>query len=183
MRTKATIGGLAAIVVVAGGAGAAIAHAQTTSPTPAAASASPTSGATTAAASAAKAKGDKGSEVAKQILGKIADFQHAEWVTKGDSNAYVTHDAIQGQVTAVSATAITVQSADGTSMTFAVNDQTKVHEPKPAKAGKKGATGTATTNGSTQTPTIADIKTGQTVVVGGEKSPDLTAKNILARAA
>ena len=114
------------------------------------------------------ARADKGGRVAaKQILGKVKDFQHAEWVTKGDNNTYVTHEAILGQVTAVSSTSITVKSTDGTSMTFAVTADTKVHQ-RQAK-------------GSTTTPTIADVKTGQTVLVGGEKSPDLTAKNIVAR--
>ena len=106
-------------------------------------------------------------DFAKHILGKVKDFQHAEWVTKGDGNTYVTHEAILGQVTAVSSTSITVKSTDGTSMTFAVTADTKVHQRQ---------------KGSTTTPTIADIKTGQTVLVGGEKSPDLTAKNIVARA-
>ena len=100
---------------------------------------------------------------------KVKDFQHAEWVTKGDSNTYVTHEAILGEVTAVSSSSITVRSTDGTSMTFAVAAGTKVHQRQT-----KGST--------TTTPTIADIKTGQTVLVGGEKSPDLTAQNIVARA-
>ena len=68
---------------------------------------------------------------AKQILGKVKDFQHAEWVTKGDGNTYVTHEAILGEVTAVSATSITVKSTDGTSMTFAVTADTKVHQRQP----------------------------------------------------
>ena len=69
----------------------------------------------------------------------------------------------------MSASSITVQSTDGTSMTFAVTAGTKVRQRQT-----KGST--------TTTPTIADIKTGQTVLVGGERSPDLTAKNIVARA-
>ncbi len=173
--TKVTLaGGVAALALVAGGAGMAIAHAQGTD-SPAAATASPTGGATTstgspgAPAKAAKAaKGGKfGGDVGKRILGNVKDFQHAEWVTKGDANAYVTHEAILGQVTAVSATSVSVKSADGTSMTFAVTADTKVHQRRV-----KGATAPAT-------PTIADVKTGQTVLVGGVKSPDLTAKNVL----
>ena len=31
-------------------------------------------------------------------------------------------------------------------------------------------------------PTIADVKSGQSVLVGGAKTPDLTAKNVLVRA-
>lgn len=167
--TKVTLaGGVAALALVAGGAGMAIAHAQGTA-SPAAATATPTGTATSTASPTGKpAKGDK--VAAKQILGKVKDFQHAEWVTKGDANTYVTHDAILGQVSAVSSTAITVKSADGTSMTFAVNADTKVHQRHT-----KGST-------STTTPTFADVKTGQTVLVGGAKSPDLTAKNVVLRA-
>ena len=32
------------------------------------------------------------------------------------------------------------------------------------------------------TLSIADVKTGQTVLVGGAKTPDLTAKNVVVRA-
>ena len=176
MWRKATIGGLAALAIVAGGAGVTIAHAAQTSTGPTVASADPTGTATPSPSATGKpakaARADKGGRVAaKQILGKVKDFQHAEWVTKGDGNTYVTHEAILGEVSAVSATSITVKSTDGTSMTFAVTADTKVHQRQP-----KGST-------TTTTPTIADVKTGQTVLVGGEKSPDLTAKNIVVRAA
>src|SRR3954464_15335369 len=134
MRTTRTTlaTGVAAVALVAGGAGVAIAHAQGTD-RPAAATASPTGGATTSTgspgAAAKAAKGGKlGRDAGKRILGNLKAFQHAEWVTKGDANAYVTHEAIRGQVTAVSATSVTVKSADGTSMTFAVNADTKVHQ-------------------------------------------------------
>jgi hypothetical protein len=175
MWRKATIGGLAALAIVAGGAGVGIAHAAQSSAAPTVATAAPTGTATPSPTTTGKptkgAKGDKAGRVAaKQILGKVKDFQHAEWVTKGDGSTYVTHEAILGQVTAVSATSITVKSTDGTSMTFAVTADTKIHQRQP-----KGST-------TTTTPTIADVKTGQTVLVGGEKSPDLTAKNIVARA-
>ena len=171
MWRKATIGGLAALAIVAGGAGVGIAHAAQTSAAPTVATADPTATATPSPTATGKpAKAAKGGRVAaKQILGKVKDFQHAEWVTKGDNNTYVTHEAILGQVTAVSSTSVTVKSTDGTSMTFAVTADTKVHQ-RQAK-------------GSTTTPTIADVKTGQTVLVGGDKSPDLTAKNIVVRVA
>ena len=177
MWRKATIGGLAALAIVAGGAGVTIAHAAQTSNGPTVATvatADPTGTPTPSPSATGKpakaARADKGGRVAaKQILGKVKDFQHAEWVTKGDGSTYVTHEAILGQVTAVSATSITVKSTDGTSMTFAVTADTKIHQRQP-----KGST--------TTMPTIADVKTGQTVLVGGEKSPDLTAKNIVARA-
>jgi hypothetical protein len=166
--------GVAALALVVGGAGMAIAQAQGTD-TRAAATPSLTGGATTStAAPGAPAKAVKGGpfgrDAGRRILGNVKNFQHAEWVTKGDANAYVTHEAILGQVTAVSATSVTVKSADGTSMTFAVTADTKVHQRRA-----KGASAPATR-------TIADVKTGQTVLVGGVKSPELTAKNVLVSA-
>jgi hypothetical protein len=168
MWTKATVvSSVAAVALVAGGAGMAIAHAQgTAAPTVAAAGPTPSPAPSPSPSPGPKA-GKNGAGVAREILGRLKDFEHAEWVTKGSGTTYVTHEAVLGQVKAVSATSITVTSTDGTSMTFAVNDQTKVRQR--AKAG-------------TTTPTIADVKQGQTVLVGGEKSPDLTAKNILVRA-
>jgi hypothetical protein len=165
MWTKATVfSGVAAVALVAGGAGVAIAHAQgTAAPTVAAADPTPSPSPTP---SASPKVGKEGRDAARQILGRLKDFQHAEWVTKGEANAYITHEAILGQIQAVSSTSITVASSDGTSMTFAVDDQTKIRQ--------RQAQGTGT-------PTIADLKTGQTVLVGGEKTPDLTARNILVR--
>lgn len=189
MRKQLAIGGLVAVAAVAGTTGVAIAHAQGTSATTTAttATATPTGTATTGAPGASATKGTKAGKAAKaangakagngaagkEILGKLKDFQHAEWVTKGDANAYVTHEAILGTVNAISASSITVTSADGTSMTFAVDAKTTVHQPKA-----KGAT----KDPNAAKPTIADVKTGQTVLVGGAKTPDLTAKNVLVRA-
>jgi hypothetical protein len=166
MWTKATVlGGIAAVTLVAGGAGMAIASAQSTTGSDVAAVSAAGGPSPTVAPSARAGKVAK--DGLKQILGRLKDFQHAEWVTKGDANSYVTHEAILGQVQAVSSTAITFASSDGTSMTFAVDGQTKVRQ--------RQAQGTAT-------PTIGDLKTGQTVLVGGDKTPDLSARNILVRA-
>ncbi len=175
MWKKATIGGLAAVAVLAGGAGMAIAHAEGVS-SPAAATATGT--ATTAApgTTATKTKGTGKAKTgdgtaAKAVLGKLKNLQHGEWVTKSGTNAAVTHEAILGSVKAVSASSITVASADGTSMTFAVTDQTAVRQHQ-----KKGATASA------NKPTIADVKTGQTVLVEGTKGADVTAQHVLVRA-
>ncbi len=177
MWKKATIGGLAAVAVLAGGAGMAIAHAEGVS-SPAAATATPTGTATTAApgTTATKTKGTGKAKTgdgtaAKAVLGKLKNLQHGEWVTKSGTNAAVTHEAILGSVKAVSASSITVASADGTSMTFAVTDQTAVRQHQ-----KKGATASA------NKPTIADVKTGQTVLVEGTKAADVTAQHVLVRA-
>ena len=167
MWTKATVlSGVAAVVLVAGGAGVAVASAQGTAGADVA-TVSPAGGPSPTVSPSANAKAGKVDRSGlKQLLGRLKDFQHAEWVTKGDANTYVTHEAILGQIQAVSSTSITVASSDGTSMTFAVDDQTEIRQ--------RQAQGTGT-------PTIADLKTGQTVLVGGEKTPDLTAGNILVR--
>jgi hypothetical protein len=82
--------------------------------------------------------------------GKFGDALHGEFVTAKDGGGYETIATQKGEVTAVSATSITVKSADGYSRTYTVNADTKVNN-----SGK-----------------IADITTGETVriraVVSGE---------------
>jgi hypothetical protein len=70
---------------------------------------------------------------------------HATWVTESQQGP-VTHQAIRGDVTAVSATSITVKAKDGVSMTFAVTPDTRVRE-RVAGSGK-GTKATASTIGS-----------------------------------
>lgn len=186
-QRKMALGGVVAAVVIGGGGGFAVAHAQEASSTP---TASPTSTSSPTSSSSSATKAGKTAKAADRttLIGDLKDFQHAEWVSKG-AHGYVTHDAVLGQVTAVSATSVTVQAADGTNMTFAVDSSTKV---KPlaavaARTGKKAtatATPSATASSSTTSSspaTIADVTTGQTVLVSGEKSPDLTAQNVLVR--
>ncbi|WP_076262285.1 hypothetical protein [Intrasporangium flavum] len=62
---------------------------------------------------------------------------HATWVTEG-KNGPVTHQAIRGEVTAVSGTSVTVKAKDGVSMTFTVIGDTRVR----ARANGKGADST-----------------------------------------
>jgi hypothetical protein len=50
---------------------------------------------------------------------------HATWVTQGP-NGTVTHQAIRGEVTAVSSSSITVRARDGFSLTYAVTADTRV---------------------------------------------------------
>jgi hypothetical protein len=101
---------------------------------------------------------------AKAALVKLAGVAHATWVDK-DGGKYVTHDAIHGAVTAVSATSITVKAGDDVSQTYVVTSSTKV---------KVRTTGTAKgTDG-----TISDVKTGQNVVVTGTGTSTLTAEHI-----
>ena len=77
---------------------------------------------------------------------------HATWVTEGKQGP-VTHQAIRGDVTAVSATSITVKAKDGVSMTFAVTADTTVRQ-RIAGSGK-GTKATASTIGAVTVGTKA----------------------------
>ena len=56
---------------------------------------------------------------------RLARALHATWVTK-NKKGVVTHEAIRGAVTALTATSITVKAADGFSQTYTVGAGTKV---------------------------------------------------------
>jgi hypothetical protein len=91
---------------------------------------------------------------------------HGTWVTRnrtGDGT-FVTHDAIRGQVTAVSTSAITVKAADGTSQTYVVNTATKVRQR---------------TNGKGAPSTIGAVKVGDSALVAGTGTTTLTATAII----
>jgi len=150
MLKKIVIAGSAAAVVLGAGT-AALAVSGSTSPS------SPSSSSSTAAGKA-KAGHAKRSELRRAL--------HASWVTRDGKNStsYVTHDAIRGQVTAVSATSITVKAADNVSETYALNSSTKVH----SRADGKGKAGT-----------ISEVKSGDTVVVLGTGSGTMTATHVL----
>ncbi len=96
-------------------------------------------------------------------LGVLRRALHGEWVTKKGTGT-VTHEAIRGSVTAVSATSVTVKAADNVSMTFSVTSATKIH----VRAAGKGTTGT-----------IAQVKSGAKVFVLGTGTTSLTATQIL----
>jgi hypothetical protein len=75
----------------------------------------------------------------RRHLGMLRRAVHATWVSKDPkSNKFVTHEAIRGQVTAVSATSISVKAADNTSQTYTVTSSTKVRQ----RTDRKGAAGT-----------------------------------------
>ncbi|MDQ2750481.1 MAG: hypothetical protein M3Y44_13295, partial [Actinomycetota bacterium] len=89
---------------------------------------------------------------------------HAQWVTKDKDGKFVTHDAIRGTVTAVSATSITVLAEDKKSETFTVNADTKIR----VRTNGKGAKGTA-----------SQLHSGDKAVVVGTGTTAMTAKGIL----
>jgi len=150
MLKKIVIAGSAAAVVLGAGT-AALAVSGSNSPN--------SSSAAQGAAHAGKAAG----------LGKRAELRralHASWVTRDakNSDSFVTHDAIRGQVTAVSASSITIKAADNVSETYAVNSSTKVR----SRADGKGKAGT-----------IGEVKSGDQVIVLGTGSGTLTATHVL----
>ncbi|MEP6599418.1 MAG: hypothetical protein ABJB98_08240 [Actinomycetota bacterium] len=104
----------------------------------------------------AKAPGLHDKHAGREHRGNVL---HGEWVTSKDGKTE-THDAVRGKVTAVSATSISVQAADGYSLTLTVTADTKVRL-RPAGGTDKHAG----TEG-----TIAQVKTGDTVLASGIKS-------------
>lgn len=161
MWKKIAIAGATGAVILGAGASA-LAVTGTNGSTASAPSTSPTSSSAPASPSTAK---DGQRARARVIAIGRKNFQHGTWVTK-DGSTEVTHDAIRGSVTAVSATSITVKAADGVSQTYLVSSATKVH----SRTAGKGKTGP-----------ITDVATGDTVGVLGTGTTTLTATLVLDR--
>src|SRR4051794_1604166 len=113
MLKKIVLAGVAAAVVL--GAGTAALAASGSGSTP-----SPSASASSHPGKPAAGKAHLGRMLARRSL-------HGTWVTRDGSSGFVTHDAIRGQVTAVSAGSITVKAADNVSQTYAITSDTKVH--------------------------------------------------------
>ena len=91
---------------------------------------------------------------------------HSTATIKDSTGAFVNIASVQGAVTAVSATSITVKAEDGFTATYVVNANTKVH----TDAKKDG--------------TIADVAVGQIAEVRGTSAGStLTADHVHAQAA
>lgn len=98
---------------------------------------------------------------------RLAEVAHAQWVSKdGKTGAFVTHDAIRGDVTAVTTTSITIKAADGTSEKFIVNGSTKVR----VKGNAKGTIAT-----------IGQVKVGDRAGVVGTGAGTMTATRVIDR--
>ena len=151
-KTIAVTGATAAII---GGAGtAAVAATGTPTPPPVASvssSASDNSNASTTNTAKAGA------------VRRLRRAVHATWVSENKrTKTFTTHDAIRGQVTAVSPTSITVQAADNVIETYVLNSATKVH----TRAEKTPAS-------------ISDINGGDPVWVVGTGTTTLTAARVI----
>jgi hypothetical protein len=71
--------------------------------------------------------GTRGPGERKGLRATLLRALHASWVTDG-ANGPVTHQAVRGEVTAVSPTSITVKAKDGFSLTYSVTKDTVVRE-------------------------------------------------------
>jgi len=178
LKKLVVIGGIAAVAGL-GLAGAAWAGSGSSSPAGVAANSSVALAAsstkdvpTTASAPAGTAhKGKKGKHAGRAR--HLEGAAHGQWVSKdAKTGAFVTHDAVRGDVSAVSATSITIKAADGTSETFVVNGSTKVHV--------KGATNPpAGTSAQAPIATIGAVKVGDKVGVLGTGAGTMTATNVI----
>ncbi len=131
----------------------------------------------------------RGPKARKPALKALGRALHAQWVTPdGDNeNAFVTHNAIRGEVTAVSPTSITVKAQDGVTQTYAVTDDTKVHLRKGlpslgngGDAGKgNGQRGNRGGLGNGPAGTISDVRVGDQVAVTGTGTTSLTAHHVV----
>jgi hypothetical protein len=93
---------------------------------------------------------------------------HATWVTNGKRGP-VTHQAIRGDVTAVSATSITVKAKDGFSLSFTVTTDTMVRERVAGSGRATKATASS----------ISAIKVGAKALVTGVGATNPTARVIV----
>lgn len=162
------IGGTAAII---GGAGtAAFASSATGTPTP-----SPSSSSATSDGSAQTATPEAGKHPGVNRLRRAV---HATWVTQNrKTGTFITHDAIRGQVSAVSPTSITVRAADSTTETYLITSNTKVFTR--AARTKASATATPKTAPGRTPASISDVKAGDSVIVGGTGTNALTAVRVV----
>jgi hypothetical protein len=155
MYRRVLIGGVtAAVILGAGGTAMALTGSDTTTGTPS----TPSS---TNSAGHAGHRGHHGHH--GKGMGFLRRMAHAQVVTRG-KDGFVTHDLINGTVTSVSATSITVQAADKTSETFAVTKDTKVR----MRSAGKGADSS-----------ISAVHSGDHVLVAGTGTTSYTAEHVV----
>lgn len=101
---------------------------------------------------------------------RLARALHATWVTKSKAGV-VTHQAIRGEVTAATATSITVKAADGFSQTYSVGAGTKVLVRNLSATDRAGRKATASS--------MSAVKTGVRALVIGVGATNPTANRIV----
>jgi hypothetical protein len=184
MLKKIVFAASAAAVVLGAGTAALAASGGSGSPSPSpSGSVSAPAKPGTAAPAPGAHRGPRPDRPALRALGRAL---HAQWVTPDHKNkgTYITHDAIRGTVTAVSATSITVKAADGVSQTYAVTSDTKVRLRKVSGNGQpgRGPQSTGQSHAGATAGTISDVHTSDKVAVTGTGASSLTAQHIVAPA-
>ncbi|OFE17926.1 hypothetical protein BA895_14205 [Humibacillus sp. DSM 29435] len=101
---------------------------------------------------------------------RLARALHATWVTK-NKQGVVNHQAIRGEVTAVTATSITMKAADGFSQTYTVGAGTAVLVRNLSATDKAGRKATASS--------MSAVKAGARALVIGEGATSPTANRIV----
>lgn len=101
---------------------------------------------------------------------RLARALHATWVTK-NKKGVVTHQAIRGDVTAVTATSVTVKAADGFVQTYTVGAATKVAVRNLSATDKAGRKATASS--------MSAVKTGVKALVIGEGGTNPSANRVV----
>ena len=150
----ALVGVAAAAVVGTAGVAAATAPDPSGSPAPSRTTAAPDSG--------SKAPGRAAERRAKLGHRGLGRGLHGEFVVKGKDGAYVTVVTVRGEVTAVSATSVTIKAEDGFTATYAITGDTKVRGHDVDK--------------------IADVEVGDRGgAVGTKSGSTLTARAVLVR--
>ena len=147
MRKKLAAVGVGAAVLL--GTGGAVAWAQTSGPTPT------TTPATTAPASAAAPASKPAATVGRPVIRAVARRTvHADLIVKDKSGAYVTVTIDRGTVSAVNATSITLDRADGKQATLTINNDTKVHGVASVSAVQTGKAATVVSRDGTATQIV-----------------------------
>lgn len=112
--------------------------------------------------------------------GPMGEALHGELVVKADDGTISTIREVQGTVTAVSSTSITVKAEDGYTATFVVNAETDVHTGLPSR--DRGMDAPAATDTTAQS--IADVSVGDVAHVHGTVDGDTaTAEDVHAMTA
>lgn len=101
----------------------------------------------------------------KGLRARLLRALHATWVTES-KNGPVTHQAVRGEVTAVSATSVTVKARDGFSLTYTLTGDTKVR---------------ARSNGKGSGSAIGSVKVGDKALVLGVGATSPTARVVVFR--
>ncbi len=168
LKKMAIVGGIVAVAGLGLG-GAAWAESNTAAaPQAAAAATAVTASPTSARIGAGKASKAHGKRLT--LVRRLEKVSHAQWVSKDrKTGTFVTHDAVRGTVSAVSAGSITIKATDGTPETFVVNSSTKVHVKGSDKATPKTA------------GTISEVKVGDLAGVVGTGAGSMTATHVIDR--